>query len=76
MPENKDITVADLNRSLKKIGRDARRVNKAKGRNTVYAEEGSLVEVTPTGEKHRIQKIEDEDEEVSHRKRNPHHLLS
>lgn len=75
MGKKKDITVDDLNKSLKKIGRDARRVNKAKGRNTVYAEDGYLIEITPSGEKRRSKKLEEEDNEVSHSKRNLHHLL-
>lgn len=57
--KNENITVSDLNKSLKKIDRDARRVNKAMGWDTFYAENGRLFKIKPSGKKQFVGSGED-----------------
>lgn len=58
MARKREITAADLNKALYQASRDARRRNKALGLETLYEKDGYLVRLDPSGQEHKVKKIE------------------
>jgi hypothetical protein len=62
MRKEKDITAGDLNKSLKRVGCTARRINKALGFSTLYEEDGCLIEIKSSGVKRPVKNLKTKNE--------------